>query len=96
MICSFYELRHKEVINRTNGCRIGFVDDLEIDVESAKLKALIIYGGFRCFGLFGKKNDYIIPWDNIGLVGEDTILVDWDIPAPPTKRIFGGGRRGKK
>jgi hypothetical protein len=30
-------------------------------------------------------------------VGEDTILVDWDIPAPPTKRIFGGGsRRGKK
>lgn len=96
MNCSFYELRHKEVINRTNGCRIGFVDDLDIDVETAKLCSLIIYGGFRFFGLFGRKNDYIIPWNNIGLIGQDTILVDWNLPTPPVKRIFGGLRHKRK
>lgn len=93
MNCSFFELRRKEVINRANGCRIGFVDDLEIDTECARLKALIIYGGFRCFGLFGRKNDYIIPWKNIGLIGEDTILVDWEMPTPAPKKFFGGHKR---
>ena len=43
MNCSFYELRHKEVINRSNGCRIGYVDDLEIDTCNATLCSLIIY-----------------------------------------------------
>ncbi len=93
MNCSFFELRHKEVINRSNGCRIGFVDDLDIDVDNACLKALIIYGGFRCFGLFGRKNDFVIPWKNIGLIGEDTILVDWDVPQPPNKKFFNGFKR---
>ncbi|MBQ9673181.1 MAG: YlmC/YmxH family sporulation protein [Ruminococcus sp.] len=96
MNCSFYELRHKEVINRTNGCRIGFVDDLDIDVECARINALIIYGGFRLFGFFGKKNDYIIPWKNIGVVGEDTILVDWNVPKPPSNRIFGNRKYKRK
>ena len=54
MNCSFFELRRKEVINRANGCRIGFVDDLEIDTECARLKALIIYGGFSPIDLFIK------------------------------------------
>lgn len=95
MNCSFYELRHKEVINRSNGCRIGYVDDLEIDASCAKLKSLIIYGGFRCFGLFGRRNDYVIPWSNIGLIGEDTILVDWDYPVQNKKKIFSGFKRRK-
>lgn len=96
MNCSFYELRHKEVINRSNGCRIGYVDDLEIDTCNATLCSLIIYGGFRCFGLLGRKQDFIIPWSKIGLIGEDTILVDWNIPTPPPKKKFGGFKRRRQ
>lgn len=77
MSCRLAELRHKEVINRQNGCRIGFVDDLEVDTVNARVCSLIIYGRLKCFGLLGRKNDCVIPWDNIELIGEDTILVNF-------------------
>ena len=73
--CRFQELRRKEVINQRNGFRIGFVDDLEINTESADLRALIIFGRCRFFGIFGREDDFVIPWQNIKLIGEDTILV---------------------
>ncbi len=78
MNCCLSQLRRKEVINSRNGCRIGYVDDLDIDTRDAKIRALIIYGPLKFFGLFGRKDDCIIPWDNIELIGEDTILVGFD------------------
>lgn len=73
--CKVTELRHKEVINSTNGCRIGFVDDVEVNTEDAKIIAVIIYGRLRFFGLLGRCEDIVIKWENIQLIGEDTILV---------------------
>ncbi len=78
MGCTLTQLRNKEVINKNNGARIGFVDDLEVDTKNARVCALIIYGRLKCFGLLGRREDCIIPWDNIALVGEDTILVSWN------------------
>lgn len=75
MNCSLSQLRNKEVINSRNGCRIGYVDDLEVNTRSAKVCALIIYGRLKLWGLLGRKDDCIIPWDHIELIGEDTILV---------------------
>lgn len=76
MNCTLAQLRHKEVINKRNGCRIGFVDDLEVDTNNATIRSLVIYGRLKCFGLLGRRNDCIIPWSNIELIGEDTILVN--------------------
>ncbi len=73
--CRIVDLRHKEVINSHNGCRIGYVDDVEVNTESAKLTAIIIYGRPKCLGLFGRNEDIVIHWENIQLIGEDTILV---------------------
>ncbi len=75
MPCRLQELRKKEVINAQNGCRIGFVDDLEVDTRCAKVVALIVYGRPRFFGLFGRSDDCLIKWENIRLIGEDAILV---------------------
>ena len=69
-------MRRKEVINSKTGCRIGFVDDVEVDTVTAKLVAIVIFGRWRCFGLLGKEENIIIKWENICLIGEDTILVD--------------------
>ena len=74
--CRFLELKKKEVINSVNGCRIGYVDDLEIDTKCAKIKALIVFGRPRFFGLFGRCDEYYIMWEKIRLIGEDAILVD--------------------
>lgn len=76
MNCGLVELRHKEVINCKNGCRIGFVDDLIVDTNSATICSLVIYGKPKCFGIFGRREDCIIPWSNIDIIGEDTILVN--------------------
>ena len=76
MPCRFNELRKKEVINARNGCRIGFVDDLEIDMKCARITALIVYGRPKLFGLFGRSDDCVISWENIRLIGEDAILVE--------------------
>ena len=75
MNCSLSQLRNKEVINSKNGCRIGYVDDLEVNTRDARVCALIIYGRLKFFGLFGRKDDCVIPWNCIELIGEDTILV---------------------
>lgn len=75
MNCSLSQLRNKEVINSRNGCRIGYVDDLDVNTRDARICAIIIYGRFKLFGLLGRKDDCVIPWDRIELIGEDTILV---------------------
>ncbi len=73
--CRVTDLRNKEVINSTNGCRIGFVDDVEVNTENARIVAIVIYGRPKFFGLFGRCDDLVIKWENIQLIGEDTILV---------------------
>ncbi len=77
MNCCLSTLRRKEVISEQNGCRIGFVDDLEIDIRTARVCSIVIYGRPKCFGIFGRWEDCIIPWDKISLIGEDTILVSF-------------------
>ena len=42
MKCSIADMRNKEVINLQDGTRLGFVGDVEIDTENAKLTTIII------------------------------------------------------
>ena len=88
--CRLVELRNKEVISCENGCRIGCVDDLEVDTSNAEVKALVIYGRLKLFGLLGRKDDCIIPWENSALIGEDTILVNFGARNNKKHRKKGG------
>lgn len=72
------DLRQKEVINISDGRRLGFVSDVEIDLENGKIDAIVLPGGGRFFGFIGKDNEFIIPWERIKKIGEDIILVDMD------------------
>ncbi|HOJ11602.1 MAG TPA: YlmC/YmxH family sporulation protein [Clostridiales bacterium] len=72
------DLKQKEVINISDGRRLGFVNDVEIDLECGKIEAIVIPGGGRLFGLIGKDNEFVIPWERIRKIGEDIILVDLD------------------
>ncbi len=76
MACRIAELRHKEVINESDGVRLGCVDDVEIDTKTACLVSIIIYGRPKLFGILGRHDDIVIPWADIRLIGEDTILVN--------------------
>lgn len=75
MHCCITEMRYKEVICVSNGCRLGNVCDVEVDTCSGRVVAFVIYGTSKFFGLFGKTPDIRICWEDIDVIGEDTILV---------------------
>jgi len=70
------DLRYKEIINLNSGHRLGFVYDAEITLPEGQVTALIVPSPARFFGLFGREEDMIIPWEKITKIGEDIILVD--------------------
>ena len=80
MTCCFEDLRNKEIIHVKSGSKIGYVDDVIFETRTAKVCDLVVYGRARFFGLFGRDDDFIIPWGDIDIIGEDTILVSCDLP----------------
>lgn len=88
MICRVSDMRYKDVVNIRDGCRLGYVSDIEIDTNAALVCSIVIYGRARLFGLLGREDDIIIPWCDIDIIGEDIILVN--MPLSRTRR----GRKG--
>lgn len=70
------DFKQKEVINVSDGKRLGFVYDVEIDMNTGAIKAIVVPGPGKILGLFGRDTDYVIPWENIKKVGDDIILVE--------------------
>ncbi len=73
-----YDFRQKEVINISDGKRLGFIYDVDFDDKEGFINALVIPGNGKVFGIFGKDTEYVIPWDAIKKIGEDIVLVDLD------------------
>ena len=80
------DLRNKEVININTGARLGYIYDVEINITSGVLEAIVVPGPARFFGLFGREEDYVIEWKEIQKIGEDIILVDIQLDAKPRKK----------
>ena len=76
MATKFTDLHCKEVICVSDGRRLGFVSDARIELPEGKVSAIIVPGPCRFFGLFGRKDDFVIPWRNICRMGPDIVLVD--------------------
>ena len=70
------DLRDKEIIDVEDGSRFGYVGDVEVDLESGKVCALVVPGRLRFFGLLGREEDIIFPWESVKRFGEDIILVE--------------------
>lgn len=70
------DLRDKEIISVNDGSRYGYVGDIQVDLESGKVSALIVRGRLRLFGLLGREEDWVFPWESVKRFGEDIILVD--------------------
>ena len=88
MRCRVVDMRNKEVINVKTGVRLGCVSDVEIDTKDARLIAIVIYGRLRWCGLLGRDDDIIIRWEDVEIIGEDTILVKHNVGAKRKRRRF--------
>jgi YlmC/YmxH family sporulation protein len=69
------EFQIKDVVNVSDGKRLGNIDDIEINLDTGKIESIIIGGVGRVLGFFGKDEEVVIPWQNILKIGEDVILV---------------------
>ena len=67
MQCRIRDFRCKEVINVCDGCRLGYVSDLDVRVPEGQVVAI---------GLFGRGEEFYIPWECIQRIGDDIILID--------------------
>jgi len=69
------ELRQKEVINECDCKRLGFVADLDFDIVTGCIFAIIVPGPGKLWGLFGRDTEYVIPFKCIKQIGPDIIIV---------------------
>ncbi|GHH96479.1 hypothetical protein AM1BK_00220 [Neobacillus kokaensis] len=65
----------KDVVNVSDGKRLGNIGDIEINLSTGKIEAVVISGNGRVLGFFGKEEEIVIPWKNIIKIGQDVILV---------------------
>ena len=73
--CRYTDLRCKEVINVCDGCRLGCVCDVEVELPEGRVCAIWVPGPWRWLGLFGHDGYYRIPWSCIRRAGDDIILI---------------------
>ena len=76
MSVKFTDLHCKEVICVSDGRRLGYISDARIDLPQGHVLAIIVPGPCRFLGLWGRRDDYIIPWHCIRKMGPDIVLVD--------------------
>ena len=68
------ELQKKEIVTTTEGKRLGYIVDVELDPELGKIIALIVFE--REHGsLLRKAEERVIHWEEIATIGEDIILI---------------------
>lgn len=70
------DLQSKDVVNIGDGKRLGTIGDLDIDIDSGLIRAIIVPGQARFFGMVGGGQEVVVPWNQIVKIGSDVILVD--------------------
>ncbi len=73
------KLKNKEVINIADGRSLGFICDIEVDLEGGTIDGIVIPAERGLFHLFGgREDDTVIKWDRIRTIGDDVVLVELD------------------
>jgi YlmC/YmxH family sporulation protein len=72
------EFQIKDVVNVSDGKKLGNIGDIDINLTTGKIEAIVISRSGRVLGFFGKDEDIVLPWRNILKIGEDVILVRYN------------------
>lgn len=83
------ELHRKDVIQLKTGENLGCIDDIVFEEGTARVESVVLYGRRRLFGLLGRDEDLVIPWEKLQSIGTDVVMVDAEIPpsAPRHARL---------
>lgn len=74
MALTFNLLKDKEVISVSDGKRLGYIIDIEMD-SCGRIVSIILPAPGKYFNIFSSKDNFKIPWECIERIGNDIILV---------------------
>jgi len=73
---NFSDLKQKDVINISDGRRLGKPIDVTF-TQGACIEAIVVPDAFSLIGCFKQtKSGIQIPWDRVRRIGDDVILVE--------------------
>lgn len=78
------DFQSKDVINVVDGKKLGYVRDLELDVRTGRIEAIVVPCEGRFMGWWSRGDDAVIPWQHIVKIGADVILIKRS-PIAPSK-----------
>ena len=70
------DFRQKEVINIKNGKILGFVIDVDAELNNGSIKSIVVAQVGKVLKSLGGKNNITVEWSKVKLIGEDVILVE--------------------
>ena len=80
METTFCELRGKEVINVSDGKRLGRIIDIVFETNCGKILGLVVPCYNKSWNIFKTSEDIFIPYRNVCKIGDDVILVNICVP----------------
>lgn len=70
------QLRQMEIVDISEGRRLGFIGDIVFNEDFTKIEELVIPSQNGLLSIFKKKDEIHIKWNQIKTIGIDIILVD--------------------
>lgn len=71
------EFQIKDIVNLSDGKKLGVLQDLEINLKTGQIEAIIISSSGKRMSFFQREDEIVIPWRKIKKIGEDIIFVDY-------------------
>ena len=72
------ELQNKDIINIHDGKKIGNIIDVKI-TEKGQMSGLVVEQSKFIISMFTTHNEIEIKWEQIAKIGEDVILVNFNL-----------------
>lgn len=72
------ELQHKDIINIEDGKKVGNIIDVKIN-DKGQMEGLIVERSKFFISFFTSNNEVEIKWEQIEKIGEDVILVKFNV-----------------
>lgn len=69
------DIQTKDIINIETGKRIGHLSDLDINLETGQIDAIVVNASGKMMSFFNKEPEVVIEWNQIYKIGDDVILV---------------------
>lgn len=73
MVFKISEPGMRDIINLTDGAKLGPVRDVYIDLGTGRVQTLVLSSGEKYLGLFRAGGEVTVPWDDVKKIGVDTV-----------------------